>query len=175
MKKETRNEDGELHSFNGEPAVEYTNGTKHWYKNGTLYRENGPAVEYASGHKEYWTDGENVSEECFKEYLKETEEPWPNSDNRIDVIGQNGNEGLHYEQPEVSGESGESEEPEVPAHYDNTIQPWEYMESVMNEHGFIGYLQGNVIKYISRFQEKGGRADLLKAKHYINKLLNVYY
>jgi len=61
-----------------------------------------------------------------------------------------------------------------PSHYNHTIQPWEYMESVMTEDGFVGYLQGNVIKYISRFQDKGGREDLSKAKHYIDKLLSVY-
>ena len=61
-----------------------------------------------------------------------------------------------------------------PSHYNHSIQPWEYMESVMTEDGFVGYLQGNVIKYISRFQDKGGREDLGKAKHYIDKLLSVY-
>lgn len=61
-----------------------------------------------------------------------------------------------------------------PAHYDKSIQPWQYMESVMSEEAFKGYLVGNIIKYVSRFEDKGGREDLLKAEHYLTKLLSVY-
>jgi hypothetical protein len=59
-------------------------------------------------------------------------------------------------------------------HYANkTIQPWEFMESVMTEEQFEGYIRGNVIKYLSRYPEKGGRLDLEKAKHYLDKLLEI--
>ena len=34
-----------------------------------------------------------------------------------------------------------------------------------------GYLRGNVIKYLARYPEKGGGLDLLKARHYLEKLL----
>lgn len=101
----------------------------------------------------------------IKEYPKYTEENtlvWPNDDQRISAIGQNGNEGLHYENNET------------PTHYDKEIQPWTYMESVMSEQGFLGYLQGNVIKYISRFEDKGGKHDLIKARNYIDKLISFY-
>lgn len=55
------------------------------------------------------------------------------------------------------------------SHYkDNAIQPWDYI--VRNE---IGYLEGNVIKYVSRWKDKGGVADLEKAKHYLEKLIEV--
>jgi len=36
------------------PAIEWNNGTKHWYQNGELHRVDGPAVEYWNGDKEYW-------------------------------------------------------------------------------------------------------------------------
>jgi hypothetical protein len=36
----------------------------------------------------------------------------------------------------------------------------------------IGFVEGNVIKYILRFKEKGGVQDLLKAKHYIELLID---
>jgi len=36
----------------------------------------------------------------------------------------------------------------------------------------IGFVEGNVIKYILRFKEKGGVEDLLKAKHYIELLID---
>jgi hypothetical protein len=35
----------------------------------------------------------------------------------------------------------------------------------------IGYLEGNVIKYVCRYRQKGGLKDLEKAKHYIEILL----
>ena len=41
-----------LHREEG-PAIEWSDGTKYWYKNGHLHREDGPAVETASV-SEYW-------------------------------------------------------------------------------------------------------------------------
>jgi hypothetical protein len=35
----------------------------------------------------------------------------------------------------------------------------------------IGYMEGNVIKYVSRWRDKNGIADLEKAKHYIEMLI----
>lgn len=37
----------------GGPAVELTNGSKYWYKDGKHHREDGPAIEHADG-SEYW-------------------------------------------------------------------------------------------------------------------------
>lgn len=48
---------GELHRDDG-PAVEYEDGSKSWYLNGNLHRENGPAIEYVNGHKEWYINGE---------------------------------------------------------------------------------------------------------------------
>jgi len=59
---------------------------------------------------------------------------------------------------------------DTPSHYDKSIQPWEYMESIMSEEAYKGYLQGNVIKYVSRFDDKGGLQDLIKCGHYLSKL-----
>jgi hypothetical protein len=57
-------------------------------------------------------------------------------------------------------------------HYTNKeIQPWDAMESWMPESEFNGFLWGNAIKYLARWPEKGGRNDLLKCRHYIDKLL----
>ena len=49
--------DGLLHREDG-PAIEWTDGTKHWYRNGQLHRENGPAVEWANGTKEWYRNGQ---------------------------------------------------------------------------------------------------------------------
>jgi hypothetical protein len=57
-------------------------------------------------------------------------------------------------------------------HYLNMgIQPWEAMESWMSHEEFIGYLRGNIIKYVARCWEKNGVEDLRKASHYIDKLV----
>jgi len=54
-------------------------------------------------------------------------------------------------------------------HYkDMKIQPVEYIYA--NQ---IPYLEGNVIKYVSRWKLKGGVADLEKAKHYIDLLIEM--
>jgi len=61
------------------------------------------------------------------------------------------------------------------SHYtDKAIQPWEAMEAWMTEEQFKGFLLGNVIKYIARFQDKGGVLDLQKCKHYLDKLIEVW-
>jgi hypothetical protein len=54
-------------------------------------------------------------------------------------------------------------------HYkDKAIQPWDYI--VANA---IPYLEGNVIKYVSRWRDKGGVNDLRKARHYLDKLIEL--
>ena len=54
-------------------------------------------------------------------------------------------------------------------HYkDKAIQPWDYI--VANE---LGYLEGNIVKYVSRWKDKGGLDDLKKARHYLDKLIEV--
>jgi hypothetical protein len=48
------------------------------------------------------------------------------------------------------------------------IQPVEFIHA-----NGIPYLEGNVIKYISRWRNKNGVADLKKAKHYIELLIEL--
>ena len=55
------------------------------------------------------------------------------------------------------------------SHYkDKAIQPWDYI--IANE---LGYLEGNVVKYVSRWKNKNGIEDLKKAQHYLTKLIEV--
>jgi hypothetical protein len=57
-------------------------------------------------------------------------------------------------------------------HYRNKdIQPWTAMQAWMTPEQFKGFLWGNVIKYIARWQDKGGVEDLRKARHYMDKLI----
>lgn len=54
-------------------------------------------------------------------------------------------------------------------HYKHkAIQPWDYIVS-----NNLGYLEGNIVKYVSRWREKGGVDDLKKARHYLDKLIEV--
>lgn len=50
------------------------------------------------------------------------------------------------------------------------IETWDYI--TLNR---LGYLEGNAIKYITRHRDKNGRIDLEKAKHYIDKIIEVEY
>jgi hypothetical protein len=54
-------------------------------------------------------------------------------------------------------------------HYkDLPIQPVQYIHA-----NALGYFEGNVVKYISRWRKKNGIADLEKAKHYIELLIEL--
>ena len=54
-------------------------------------------------------------------------------------------------------------------HYkDLPIQPVEYIHA-----NAMGYLEGNVVKYVSRWRKKNGIADLEQAKHYIELLIEL--
>lgn len=56
-------------------------------------------------------------------------------------------------------------------HYkDLIIQPMEYC--LKNN---LNYAQSNVIKYVTRYKAKGGKQDLLKAKHCIDLLIEFEY
>lgn len=48
------------------------------------------------------------------------------------------------------------------------VQPAEYI--MKNK---LGFAEGNVIKYVSRWRDKGGIDDLRKARHYINLLIDI--
>lgn len=58
------------------------------------------------------------------------------------------------------------------------IQPWDAMQSWMSPEGFREFLRGNAIKYMARATDltlsgKGGVEDVKKARHYLDKLLEV--
>ena len=56
-------------------------------------------------------------------------------------------------------------------HYkDYAIQPIEFIQK-----NNIGYIEGNVIKYVCRHGEKNGRQDIEKAIHYLELLLDMKY
>lgn len=55
------------------------------------------------------------------------------------------------------------------SHYKTkAIQPWDFIAA--ND---LGFFEGNVIKYVSRWRDKGGVDDLRKAQHYLQKLIEL--
>lgn len=80
------------------------------------------------------------------------------------------------EKDEESGVYDDDSEPECgedvlnPSHYSQyKIQPIDYIEA-----NSFDFFEGNVIKYVSRYKQKNGLEDLLKAKVYLEKLINRY-
>jgi hypothetical protein len=47
------------------------------------------------------------------------------------------------------------------------------MQAWMTEEEFSGFLRGNAIKYLVRYKDKGGVEDLRKARHYLDKLIEM--
>ena len=55
----------------------------------------------------------------------------------------------------------------------HAIQPWDALQCWLGPDGFKAYLAGNVVKYIARHKDKGGVQDLEKARHYLDKLIEI--
>jgi hypothetical protein len=54
-------------------------------------------------------------------------------------------------------------------HYrDKGIQPIEYIHA-----NNLGFCEGNVVKYVTRWKDKGGEDDLRKAIHYLELLIQL--
>ncbi len=59
-----------------------------------------------------------------------------------------------------------------PDHYKTGgIETIDFIKAKLTGEQFKGYLAGNVIKYLSRFERKAGEEDLQKARWYLNRLL----
>lgn len=68
--KETRDDQGRLHSFRGTPALVTENGTVMYYWHGKLHRGNGPArifnnSETGTTIRQYWIDGKLYPQKEF--------------------------------------------------------------------------------------------------------------
>lgn len=61
-----------------------------------------------------------------------------------------------------------------PEHYQSTdgIECIDVIRLISNRDEFRGFLKGNIIKYIWRYDDKGGVVDLEKAKTYLQWLID---
>ncbi len=58
-----------------------------------------------------------------------------------------------------------------PSHYTfGGIECIDAIEAALGREGFIGYCEGNAIKYLWRHRGKGGIEDLEKARWYIDRM-----
>lgn len=53
-------------------------------------------------------------------------------------------------------------------HYKTPIQPWDYIAEKK-----LNYFEENIVKYVSRWRTKGEIDDLRKARHYLDKLIEM--
>jgi hypothetical protein len=55
-------------------------------------------------------------------------------------------------------------------HYKTAIQPVEFIHA-----NKLGFIEGNVVKYVTRHRNKNGAEDIKKAIHYLELLLDLEY
>ena len=58
-----------------------------------------------------------------------------------------------------------------PPHYQGAIECIEAIEASMSSEAFKGALKANVLKYVWRYEGKGGVESLQKAQWYLNRLI----
>jgi len=62
------------HSFNDEPAIIYDNGTKYWYKDGLIHRDNNlPACIWSDGSYSFYKNGKKywiINDTEYYSYVK---------------------------------------------------------------------------------------------------------
>lgn len=62
-----------------------------------------------------------------------------------------------------------------PDHYTSgTIECIDYIKDSLSREEWIGYLRGNIVKYMHRFRNKNGIEDLSKAEKYLDWLIKEY-
>lgn len=65
-------------------------------------------------------------------------------------------------------------DPINPDHYRvGGIETIDFMRAKLGPVGYRGYLAGNIIKYMTRYEHKNGLEDLRKAQWYLTKLIEV--
>lgn len=69
----------------------------------------------------------------------------------------------------------QNKEMETPSYYNkNGLSPLEaYEKGLLSSEENIGFIKGNIIKYVIRYADKNGVSDLMKAKHYLEILIGL--
>lgn len=56
-----------------------------------------------------------------------------------------------------------------PNYYHKGISPFEYIRA-----NKLDFFEGNIIKYVTRYKDKNGLEDLIKAKTYLDEIIKNY-
>ncbi len=119
--------------------------------------------EWDKASKEYYKKLDDKLPDTLQEHMdKVSDDYW--DDERTDVIGQNGNDGLHYDNVYK------------PSHYKVLdCEVIDIIADTLTKEEFRGYCLGNIIKYRMRAGKKNDAAeDLAKADEY-EKIWSKYY
>ena len=97
------------------------------------------------------------------------------SNSRIENIGQNGNNGEHYESYADKVSRFVADPVHQPNHYQvlDGVQAIDIIRATLSPAEFIGYCKGNILKYQLRSAKKNKEEDLKKADVYSNWLMEV--
>jgi hypothetical protein len=81
-------------------------------------------------------------------------------------------EKLHeYESGNASGVDKQFDPVERPQHYgQGEIECIDYIQDFLSYNEYVGYLRGNMAKYLHRWRYKNGLEDLNKARWYLDRL-----
>lgn len=61
-----------------------------------------------------------------------------------------------------------------PAHYtQGGIETLDFIKAKLSTEAYKGFLQANIIKYVTRYEHKNGVEDLQKAEFYLRELIKV--
>lgn len=79
-----------------------------------------------------------------------------------------GSSGVGYTPKDIK----EKDNVNSPSHYgQGSIEAIEYIKDVLTTEEYIGYLRGNIAKYLHRWRYKNGLEDLQKAQVYLGWLI----
>ena len=103
-------------------------------------------------------------------------------DDRLEVWGINGEEinvfssdnkshSVHYFDFLKNTALSMRPDPPKPSHYDTSIDTIAFLRANCPPEQVEGFLRGNALKYLQRYDKKNGVDDLRKAKHYVEMLI----
>ena len=122
-----------------------------------------------------WISEQRRVEECLRSSQGEIDPPTPQ--HKVDIIQPSDLSGLAARESAVPHAKAQgASDPIRPNHYDLGLgHGLEVMDLIRANAagltGFQGFAFGNILKYVLRFRRKNGLEDLLKAKTYLDQLI----
>jgi hypothetical protein len=121
----------------------------------------GILTNWCSVKKAFWFESLDPSRKAINGWMKEQ---WDDEETGICRL-------VKIDHPNDSPKPDSSSDPIDPSHYrQGGIECIEAMKVALGS-GFLGYLRGNAIKYLWRYDKKNGVEDLKKARWYLDRLV----